>query len=506
VLAVVQPGPYWEFAVVKIVNAGILLLCMAAFAWFLHEIVLLQRKRRAESESLAPLPEPVLRLLAWLVFLAASLNMTNVGFVTPDLLVNLFGFLAAAVVARSRRTPLAWYWAPVLGVIIGMGYLAKAPLLPVGLIFLGIYLINIRGWRQRLLHLTLALVVIAASTGPYIVALSDKLDRWAFTDAGRINYLWFVNGVDKCRWQTGRDDLGKPIHPPQTLHHQTDLYDYSEPIPGTQPLWYDPGYWCEGLTPRFVFADQVANLQVMAAKFLGITAQYLGVFLLGTLLLAYLSWSTVAGPGKGKQAAASLAPEYPWLLIPLLASAMYVLVYVEERYLAMYATLAVAGLLASIRYAPERWEHLGPRVAFVVILFAIPALGMFGWYALKSWQEWQAGEGGHAHRHWQIAHELERLGVQSGDRVGVVGYPLDCGWARLAGLRIVAEINEKEEPHYWQAGAEEKQQIVEKFRGLGVAAIVFTNPPQGLADGVAIADTQYQVLVLHPHAPREIPP
>jgi hypothetical protein len=505
VLAIVQPTPYWEFATVKMVNVAILLLSMAAFDWFLHEIILLQRQRREQSQTSVPLPDLVLRLLAWLVFLTASLNMTNVGFVTPDLLVNLFGFLAAAVVARARRLTLAWYWALLLGVIIGLGYLTKAPLLPMGMIFLFMYLVNVRGWRRRLIHLTSALVVIAVIAGPYIVALSDKLDRWTFTDASRINYLWFVNRVEKCRWQTEREDLGNPIHPPKTLHVNPDLYDYSEPIAGTQPLWYDPGYWCEGLTPRFVAADQLGNLQRMSTKFLGIIVQYVGAFLLGTVLLGFLSWSTVADARKWRLAASSLAKEYPSLFIPLLASAMYVLVYVEERYLAMYAVLAIVGLLASIRYSPEKWEYLQGRVLFVAVLFAVPAIGMIGWHAMKSWQEWQAGEGGHAHRHWQIAHEMEQLGLRPGDGVGVVGYPLDCGWARLGGFRILAEINEMEAPGYWRASAEEKRRIAEIFRNIGAKAIVFVNPPQGLADGVLIPDTQYQIHILH-HEPGETLP
>lgn len=491
VLAVVRPEPYWQFATVKLVNVALLLATMPAFEWFLHEVV--RRQKNQSSPALVPLPEPYFRLLAWLIFPAASLNMTSVGFVTPDLLVNLFGFLMAAVIARSRRMTPALGRALLLGFFIGLGYLAKAPLLPLGMVFLLMYLINVPTWKGRLLHLSGALVVVILIAGPYITALSRKLDRWAFTDAGRINYLWFVNGVTKCRWQSDRTDLGQTLHPPVKLHQQPDLFVFAEPVPGTYPLWYDPGYWCEGLSPRFVLSEQLANLQTMTVLFLGIVAQDLGVFLLGIAVLWLVAWSAVPDPDRWRRFGTTLAAEYPWLLIPLLASGMYVLVYVEERYLAMFAVLALVGCLSAIRYPRDPWERLRGRVLFVALLFAIPTVGMIGFYTVKSWQEWLTGEGGQAHQHWQIADELTRLGVRPGDTVGVIGYPMDCGWARLGGFRVVAEINEMEEAGYWKASPGERKRILETFRNVGVTAVIFTNPPAAATEGVEIPHTNYQV-------------
>jgi hypothetical protein len=496
VLAIVQPSAYWQFATVKLLNVALLIATMFAFEWFLSEVAI--RLRDRETASLSPLPEPYFRLLAWLIFPVASLNMTSVGLVTPDLLVNLFGFLLAAVIARGRRLPLPWAWSLLMGAFIGFGYLAKAPLLPLGMIFLLVYLINIRPWPSRLLHLALSLLVVALIAGPYILALSHKLDRWAFTDASRINYLWFVNGVAKCRWQTDRTDLGQPLHPPTQLHHRPDLFAFDETVPGTNPLWYDPGHWCEGLSPRIALSEQLANLRTMTLLYLGIVLKDAGVFLLGTLVLAVFAWNAVPARDKGRQAASSLVGEYPLLLIPLLASAMYVLVYVESRYLAMYAMLFLTGCLASIRYPHDQWDHLRNRAVFVAVLFAIPTLGMLGFYAFKSWQEFQTGEGGHAHQHWHIAHELHQLGLRPGDTVAVIGYPLDCGWARLGEFRIAAEINELDAADYWQAPPEEQQHILTLLRNQRIKAALFTHPPPGVTAGTEIPHTSFQVQILPP--------
>src|SRR5205823_1129400 len=77
---------------------------------------------------------------AWLafgyaVFLWSSLKLISVSVVSPDMLVAAFALLAAGVLARMQSGASGWRAFALLGVVLGCGYLAKAPMLPIGLAF-----------------------------------------------------------------------------------------------------------------------------------------------------------------------------------------------------------------------------------------------------------------------------------------------------------------------------------------------------------------------------------
>src|SRR6185436_902247 len=92
----------------------------------------------------------------------------------------------------------------------------------------------------------LSFVVFLLSTAPFIVALSLAKGRLTFGDSGTINYTVNVGTV-----QLFMPREPGMLHPVTRISSSIEAYEYAEPIAGTYPLWYDPTYWHEGISPHF---------------------------------------------------------------------------------------------------------------------------------------------------------------------------------------------------------------------------------------------------------------
>jgi hypothetical protein len=85
---------------------------------------------------------------------------------------------------------------------------------------------------------------------------------------------------------------------------------------------------------------------------------------------------------------------------------------------------------------------------------------------------------------WVVAQQLHIMGIPPGTEVGVIGSAGDTYWAHLGGMRIIAEIPEKEDLRFIAADGARKQQILALFSSVG-AKIVITgnatvaNPAEG---------------------------
>ncbi len=83
-----------------------------------------------------------------------------------------------------------------------------------------------------------------------------------------------------------------------------------------------------------------------------------------------------------------------------------------------------------------------------------------------------------------VAEGLRRLGTQPGDRVVGLSRVAEAHWARLAGVKIVAEIPLGDESIFWAATPSEKQKVFQAFASTGARFVVTKNPPAcAQADG-----------------------
>ena len=95
---------------------------------------------------------------------------------------------------------------------------------------------------------------------------------------------------------------GSPEHPPRRVFQNPDVYEFAEPIGGTYPLSFDPGYWTAGLSPRVDVRQQlqavISNARFYFDLFFRVQGGFVGVLLvLGIVALSagtpadrFLSW------------------------------------------------------------------------------------------------------------------------------------------------------------------------------------------------------------------------
>jgi hypothetical protein len=235
--AAVRPSPLSEFPVVHLLNFFIYLLSLAGFVFFFNcvlEMIPQGKRTPAIGVSLA--------LIAYPSFLYCSLDFTTLAYVTPDLLVSFFAFLAAGLLLRIAAGTASRSQYIALGVVLGLGYLSKTPFLLFGLLCLGMATALARKQPAGLLGLGLSTATFAAIAVPYIWILSNAKSRFTVGDSGRSNIIWMVNGVPYYNWQGGPSDNGKPIHPTRQLSSNPAIFEFATPVGGTYPPWYDPIY------------------------------------------------------------------------------------------------------------------------------------------------------------------------------------------------------------------------------------------------------------------------
>jgi hypothetical protein len=76
---------------------------------------------------------------------------------------------------------------------------------------------------------------------------------------------------------------------------------------------------------------------------------------------------------------------------------------------------------------------------------------------------------------WVVAQQLHTMGIPPGTEVGVIGSAGDTYWAHLGGMRIIAEIPEKEDLRFVAADAARRQQVLAVFSSVGAKIVVTGN-------------------------------
>jgi hypothetical protein len=476
-LAVLRPSPYWECAAVHAVNFGIFLVALAGFEFLLTELLL---ARRATGEGGPPrLPEWAVVGLGYGLFIWVSRRLVTVSLVTPDMLVAAAVYTAAGLLLRMRRRGPSAASAALLGVVLGLGYLAKAVLFPLALIFLAVLALTARGWRSRVRSVGFAAAGFFLVAGGFIGALSANKGRPTFGDSGRLNYAWYVAGVPRPHWIDR--PAGAAGDRPRLLLGAPAVYEFDGP--GTYPLWYDPPRWYEGLRTAFSATAQLRASAHTAWACLTLLFGELACFAAPVLVLYFASL-----PGRYRRWAGAVA-YYPLLLPALAAVALYVLVgHVEARLIGPFLLLLLVGMASGAR-VPGRW---GIRAAGAGLALATLGLAVnLGYDARNVWRSAVAGEGAAAQPAWGVAEELRRHGLPPGARVGFIGFTFDAYWARLGGYRLIAEIPEKESALFWQACPQTQARALDALREAG-ASVVVAGPDARAPDGwTRVPGTRY---------------
>ena len=488
---VLEPSIAWEFPAVQLANFGIYVVALFCFEHFWNRLTLRYYGDAAGAEPVARFPPAVWLALGYSLFIWSALDLIHLWSVSPDMGVAAVVYLAAGRLLGSSAQPASVRSAFALGLLLGFGYLVKAALLPLGIVAAALAAAAMRGApRRRAAAFGAALAGMLVVGGPLIAALSWSAGELTMGDVGRFTYLKHVNEMPYPDYHGALDRLaGTPANPPRRVFDDPPIYEFAEPVGGTYPMAYDPGYWTAGLEPAVSASGQVRALVTNAMAYFDLFVRAQGGFLALVVLLFLLR--------KREHAQASLlGGEAVLALWSLAAFGMYSLVHVLPRYIAPFVVLLWGALLARLRFSAE---PLGAKLAalggvllvgFVWVNLAVLHLDgvrrVTGFTPLSESAAQPDAEAAPAHHadHVAIAAELGRLGLRDGDRIGFIGYSYTEYWARLARLKIVAEIHAHETRRFWEAPPADRTRALAAFARAGAVAVVaepfpHESPPPG---------------------------
>jgi 4-amino-4-deoxy-L-arabinose transferase-like glycosyltransferase len=492
-LAIIKPSTYWKFAVVHLVNFANYLFALACFTFLMRELL---QRRQNSAENFITLRDLELLALGYSLFIWSSLFLVTIQLESPDMLVAGFVYLATAILLRLRRQPSKWIWFAVLGFVLGIGYLAKSPMLPIALVFIVASLLSAGSWRRAVPRVALTVALFLLVAGPFIFALSRAKGRLITSESGKLNYLWSINKVADRHWQGAEPGSGQPHHATRKIFDNPPAFEFSQPIAGTYPVWYDPTYWYEGSVSHF---DGRQQLRVIVSS----VKSYYELFhiwglqdgLLVVVVVLYLMG------GRRRLLLRDLFEQWPLILPAIAIMSLYLLVNVQGRYVAPFIVLLWLALFSAVRLnnTPEAARLLKSITVVLVISILLTTVASSSREIGRSVGQLVGGEDPAAHEQWQVAEGLREKGIAPSNPVAFIGDSHRAFWAHLLGLRIISEIRREEVPKFWESDPAVQGELIEAFARTGAKAVVAEKPPasSNLSGWQRIRDTHYYVYMLN---------
>jgi len=492
-----RPSLFWEATAVHLTNFAIYLANLACFEVFLKELIRTRNSWAAAQSGQPFVSAQTVWTWGYVFFLWAARYWVTPAWVTPDLCVAGIVYFIMATMLRIHRGAGGWLTFASLGAVLGLNYLAKAPMFLLAFVFLAFAAFLVPSRKKALPLLTTAVFFFFLLSAPLVFSLSKAKGRLTFGDSGKINYAEFVNGAPKyVHWHGDPPGTGIPVHAERQVFATPPMYEFTIPIPGSYPPWYDPAYWYEGIRPHFAVKGQLLAMYRTASSYLRI------VSVTGTLYAVFLTLLALSKRSQFKFAGF----RGEWICWPvripaLAALTMYAFVHVEPRFVGGFLLTVLMCILLRVRVSPFAGGTARTSLpAFASIIVLAPALAI-SWPAVRDFSRIISPE---SFEQWEVARELHDRGVSPGSTVGYIGTGLDAYWAHLAQVRIVAEIPESSVANFMQADREKKGQLMGKFGELGVKAVLtkYPNVAASMEGWSRIAGSHYFLWVSPASAPR----
>ena len=498
-----RPSGRWEIPLVHMVNLVIFLGALASFEFLLRRVICAFRQKSAQDDADSAPPGTVWtwQLLGYSLFAWSTVGMIwGPRFITPDLCVAILVYLDCGLLLDLRTSTKMSRTCILLGLTLGLGYLAKAVLFPMAFLFMLVAFFVIGEWRKAVRPLAITFLVFCAVSAPLVISMSERVGRPSFSETGNLNYAWVVNQVGGAKAAGGPFFLpasGPPPgfkHPLTLLHTHPDVYGFREPLALTYPPRQDMGYWSAGakvvVSPRVQLRAIAKNLTLPfryphIVPMLGLIA--------GGLVFILISRSAL-------RRFKNVLRSWPLLVPGVAALGLYLLVWVEPRYVAPFFQLVLLGLFPGILLQNPKSAAKRVTILMVVIAISLTVLtGLLVVFHLAGFPRSEPSKGG---LYVRVGTSLNRAGVLPEEEVGIIGDGSDGSrWARLARVRIVAQILREDTGDFWRASdPRERADVYDAFAKFGAKAIVAEEtPPSGdLADWQRLAGTHYYVHLLAP--------
>jgi 4-amino-4-deoxy-L-arabinose transferase-like glycosyltransferase len=515
VMFLFNPPGYWEFTSVHALNVFVYLIALASFSVFMRELL----RENKETAGHGRLPDWSWLILGYALFTWSTIQLIPLHLPEPDLLISALVYMIFATLLRMRMGVVTWGDSIFFGVLLGLGYLTKGIMFPMAFVFIGVALTLT--WRspKKLIRILAAILVFLSLSLPYVVVLSNAKGYLTYSDTGRLNYAWDINNVKKwLHWQGEDVGHGTPIHPTRKIHDDPPLYEFGTPIKATYAAGYDPSYWYEGVK---VTVDLQRQLSVFAGN-----AKHLLLFFVNNPgpattntafggNLAY-SYERTIGPlltlfcvivlvNLGRVSVFRGIIEHWYLLVPIAAVlGLYTMLHIEGRFIGAYVAVLWIVLFrsAAIPQSEESKKVITAVLAIAALITVTTLASGTGRAVLHAARYLTNGnteapflQSGYTH--WKVAEYLHGAGLRAGDTVGSVGDANRTYWARMARVRLVAEIPEEDAMAFWLSDTAKQAVVMQKFRGVGAKAVVASGVPVGSAPASwqQIADTDYYAYV-----------
>jgi len=479
-IAILKPSPYWEFFVVKLVNLFIFLVAFASFDFFLEQLIKYQGKTR--SPRSLEIPKWVWIIMGYALFLWGSLKWIGIHLDAPDNATAACVYLASGLLLQMQiRTANRWTYL-LFGIVLSLGYLSKSAMFPLAFVFFAVSFVvscfepnNVSKERTRLLGMPLifrrktvlnllaGMLAFILVVAPFITGISLAKGRLTFGDTGKINYVWYITKTvhgDK-HWQGKEPNSGIPKHPTRQIFDFPPTFEFSTPVGGTSPTWYDPSYWYDGLKINF---NLVQELNAILRNLEYYYQLFLFNLILGYLLLVY------AG-GNVRTSLQQLAANWFLWLPGVTGLGIYMLVinmpgaFWSSRYVAPFIVLVFAGVFSVHLLNYRQSKRLLISLMMIALIFMGQGL------VTQTYDNLVTVVKGVKPIDWQIAQDLQQLGVKSGDPIAVIGdADQNAFWARLARVKIVAQVSRSED--FWQADKITRDQVLKAIAKTGAKVVV----------------------------------
>jgi hypothetical protein len=462
VVRLFHPAPDWDLPALHLVNFLSFVFAFACFE-YLQRSVLALVPQASDDEHPAWAPW-MYHAVGYALFLWASLGMLTLMKPTPDMLMSGFLYLTAAVLFRIwRGEDNARTWI-MLGALIGLGYLAKAFMFPLGLVMIAMTLLFRGSLSTRVTRAVVAAVVVAVVAGPFMIGVSKRAHHPTFSEAARVVHLAYIDGAGPTPfWERLGDATGKLVYPPNKIFTALPAWSY-ETQPGiTRAAWFDPGHLTEGLKPAFKPRKQLGVVLNNLRVYGGVALRMAGVIAV-VLLFGFLA--------GGPRTLAALRWSWPLWLVGVVALGAYSTIWVEERYIGGFIAIIWLGFLASVRL-PRRVSPLLVNGAFALVV-----LNLAGYTLSQMWRDYDSNAEKTVINDLEAANALHALGVAPGAHVARINPRVADGWARLARVSIMAEVPRTVAPRFWTAPPDTQQALLRAFGAAGARAVVAFNSPR----------------------------
>ena len=245
---------------------------------------------------------------------------------------------------------------------------------------------------------------------------------------------------------------------------------------------YDPSYWYEGVVPPLDIKKQSAVLIANAGFYFDLFVRQQGGITAIVLLLLLVGI-------KGRSLQSWLRGEWGLVVVALAAFGLYALVYLEGRYIGVFVVLFWAGLLSFVRLPDSLLSgRLLPIAGGSLVVFFLLNIAAFNLEGLKKvgllesrLPERSTQVQAPSYKPARLAEAVLEMGIKPGDDIAFVGYSFGAFFARLARLRIIAEIPDSEAERFWHADTSRRAVVIEAIRKTGAKTIIAESVSPGVS-------------------------